>query len=127
MSIEQQITVPASPDAVYEILTQSERFSAMSGGAPANIDSAAGGAFSLFGGAISGRNIECVPNQRVVQAWRVGDWPEGIYSIVSFDLSPDGSGTKISFRQSGHPEGSQEHLEQGWHNMYWDPIKQSAS
>ena len=48
---------------------------------PAEINREAGGAFSLFKGHIIGRNVELIPNQRIVQAWRVVTWPEGAYSI----------------------------------------------
>jgi len=42
---------------------------------------------SLFGGHIVGRHVELAPNERVVQAWRVADWPPGVYSIAKFELS----------------------------------------
>jgi hypothetical protein len=46
-----------------------------------------GGAFTLFGGHITGRHIELVPDQRIVQAWRVVDWIPVVYSIVKFELT----------------------------------------
>jgi hypothetical protein len=39
----------------------------------------------MFGGDISGRNVELVPGRRAVQAWRSNAWPEGVYSIVRFE------------------------------------------
>jgi activator of HSP90 ATPase len=65
--IHQEQALAASPGDVFAALTQSVTFSAMTG-APATIDPAPGGEFSLFGGAICGRNIECVPGTRLVQA-----------------------------------------------------------
>lgn len=41
--------------------------------APAEIDANAGGAISLLGRMIAGHNIEMVPNQRQVRAWRGGN------------------------------------------------------
>ncbi len=75
-----------------------------------------------LGGDISGRNVELVPDKRVVQAWRSNAWPEGVYSIVRFELTPEGRGTRLLFDQAGHPEGAQEMLEGGWHKMYWEPM-----
>jgi activator of HSP90 ATPase len=68
---------------------------------PAEISREAGGAFSLYGGVITGRHIELVPNVRVVQAWRAGDWPAGVYSIAKFELVAQGSGPKIVFDHAG--------------------------
>ena len=72
---------------------------------PATIDATAGGAFSTFGGLIEGRNIELIPNQRIVQAWRPTHWDPGVYSIVRFELKPKGSETTVVLDHTGFPEG----------------------
>jgi uncharacterized protein YndB with AHSA1/START domain len=122
-SIHQEVTVPASSARVYQALTDAKQFSAFSGGAPADIPPEQGAAFSCFGGMITGRQIELVPGRRIVQAWRAGNWPEGVYSIVKFELSADGGGTKIALDQAGFPKDAGQHLEGGWHKMYWEPLK----
>jgi uncharacterized protein YndB with AHSA1/START domain len=122
MAIEQQHSFMASPEQVFAALTQADRFSSFSGGAPAAIEAHAGGAFSCFGGMISGRNIELVPGKRLVQAWRAGNWDEGVYSIVRFELLAEGAGTKLHFMQSGHPQAQEPHLAEGWPKMYWEPL-----
>lgn len=122
MSIHQEVTINAKPSAVYEVLTNSAKFTEMTGGRKAEISAEEGGALSLFGGEIMARNVELVPGKRVVQAWRAGGWPEGVYSLVRFELSDEGSKTKLVFDQIGHPYGSDEMLESGWHQMYWQPL-----
>ena len=82
----------------------------------------AGGAFTLFGGYIVGRHIELVPNRRIVQAWHEESWPEGVYSIVRFELTEQGKGTKLVFDHTGFPAGAGEHLAAGWKLNYWEPI-----
>jgi hypothetical protein len=32
---------------------------------------------------VSGRNIELIPNRKIVQAWRVETWPSGVYLHAS--------------------------------------------
>jgi activator of HSP90 ATPase len=122
MGIHQDITINAKPDAVYAVLTSSEKFAAMTGGRAADISDKEGGAVSLFGGDILARNVELVPGKRVVQAWRSGAWPQGVYSIVRFELEASGEGTKLSFDQAGHPADAQQMLEGGWQQMYWGPM-----
>jgi activator of HSP90 ATPase len=122
MAIKQSITLSTSPDRVYQALTSAEEFSNVTG-APAVISEDEGGVFSCFGGQITGRNIELVPNKRIVQAWRAGPWPDGVYSIVRFEISDTGASTKVDLEQTGYPDGGEEHLEGGWHKMYWDPLK----
>ncbi|GLQ57303.1 SRPBCC family protein [Devosia nitrariae] len=124
MAIHQEVTIPASPAAVYEALTNSEKFAAMTGGRSADISTEEGGSFAMFGGDIGGRNVELVPGKRVVQAWRPKRWPEGLYSLVSFNLSQDGAGTKLVFDQVGYPEEDHAMLDGGWAMMYWQPMSE---
>ena len=99
ITIHQEIEFNATPQQLYDALLDSKQFSEFSGRA-AEINREVGGAFSLFKGHIIGRNVELVPNERIVQAWRVVTWPEGVYSIVRFELKPQGSGTHLVFDQS---------------------------
>ena len=122
-TIHQEVTIKASAKKVFDALTDAKQFSAFTGGAPAEIDAQAGGSFSCFGGQICGRNVELVPGKRVVQAWRAGNWGEGVYSIARFELHEEGGSTKIVFDQAGFPEEAGPHLEGGWSKMYWDPLK----
>ena len=122
-SIHQEVEFQASPTRIYETLTRAERFSEMSGGAPMEIEAREGGRFSCFGGMITGRQVELVPGQRIVQAWRAGNWKPGVYSIVMFELSASGKGTRLMFDHTGFPEEQREHLEAGWEANYWEPLR----
>ena len=122
MTIHQEVTIAASPEAVYGVLTSAEKFAADDRRAKSEISQQVGGTISLFGGDISGRNVELVPGKRVVQAWRSQAWPEGVYSIVKFELAAEGKGTKLVFDQAGYPEGAHDMLDGGWHQMYWLPM-----
>jgi activator of HSP90 ATPase len=122
-SLHQEIDLKASPPRIYQVLLSSKDFASFTG-APAEIDPKPGGAFSMFGGAIVGRNVELVPNQRIVQAWRPReDFPEGTYSLVKIELKPQGLGTKLILDHTGFPEGHYNHLNAGWHSHYWEPLK----
>jgi uncharacterized protein YndB with AHSA1/START domain len=123
MTIAQTITIKSSAEKVYNALTIAAEFSEFTK-VPAEISTDEGGVFSCFGGQIAGRQIELVPNERIVQAWRVTSmWDEGVYSIVTFDISQTGDTTTITLLQAGHPEDATDHLGPGWHKMYWDPLK----
>jgi activator of HSP90 ATPase len=122
ITIHQEIDFNVSPQQLYEVLLDAKQFTEFSG-RPAEINREVGGAFSLFKGHIIGRNVELVPNQRIVQAWRVVTWPEGAYSIARFELKPQGSGTRLMFDHIGFPEGLHDHLAEGWEENYWTLLK----
>ena len=92
------------------------------GDKPTEISRDVGGAFTLFGGYITGRHIELVPAERIVQAWRTGGWDPGVYSIAKFELVEQGSGTRIVFDHTGFPKGAAEVLASGWKAHYWEPL-----
>lgn len=119
--INQSKKFDASIDRVFKAIADSTEHSAFTG-APAILSDEPGRAFTTHGGAIEGRILEIVPNERIVQAWRVASWPQGIYSIVSYGFTGDGTSAEISLTHSGLPEEEVGHIAQGWHNMYWEPM-----
>ncbi len=133
-SIHQEPVFKASRKRVYDALTDAKQFDKiiqLSGAMQsmhladksAEISREVGGAFALFGEYITGRHVELVPDQRIVQAWRAGNWAPGVYSIARFELVEQGSGTRIVFDHTGFPKGDAENLASGWRTHYWEPLE----
>jgi activator of HSP90 ATPase len=134
-SLHQELVFKANRKRIYEIFTRTALFDNMTrdiqaqegGNAspahPTEISHDPGGAFSLFGGRIVGRHLELVPNERIVQAWRVAYWDPGVFSIVRFDFTEQGAGTKLVFAHTGFPQGDAENLLNGWKLHYWQPLE----
>ena len=121
-ALREEIVIHARPRQVYNALLNSKLFAEFSG-EPAVISTKAGGAISMFGGKVTGRNIEVLPDQRIVQAWRPGSWKPGVYSIVKFELKPDSDQTTVILDHTGFPEGDFESLSDGWMSHYWKPLQ----
>jgi activator of HSP90 ATPase len=121
-SIHYDLEFAATPQRFYSAILDARQFAAFSGMA-AEIDPKPGGAFSMFGGLIVGRNVELIENQRIVQAWRPSSWPAGDYSIVHFELKAQDAGCALVFDHLGFAPGLYDHLSDGWKGHYWDPLK----
>jgi activator of HSP90 ATPase len=132
-AIHQEVTFKATAKRVYDALTDAAQFQKVEmlsdamqsldlNSHPAAISHETGGAFSLFGDYIVGRQIELVPGQRIVQVWRVQSWKAGVYSLVRFELTEQDATTKIAFDHVGFPPGTAEHLAAGWYAHYWEPL-----
>jgi uncharacterized protein YndB with AHSA1/START domain len=132
-AIHQEVVLPATPARVYPVLTETDQFDQivrlsgamkdMPHGAPATaISPDVGGAFTIFGGVISGRHLELSPGVRLVQAWRVAYWPPGIFSVVIFELKAEGAGSRVVFDHVGFPQGAGDSLASGWKAHYWEPL-----
>lgn len=133
-AIHQEVNFSADRKRIYAALLDTKQFDEMTrlipgmqtaklGNSPTEISRELGGTFTLFGGHIIGRHVEFVPNQRIVQAWRVADWDPGVYSIVKFELNEHGSGTRLVFDHTGFPVGLAKHLADGWKEHYWEPLQ----
>jgi activator of HSP90 ATPase len=133
-AIRQEVMFEAGPQRVYEALTGAKNFDMITrlsdgavmlsaaGAKPTAISNEAGGSFTLFGGYVTGRHIEMLPNERLVQAWRAASWKPGEFSIAVFSLAAEGAKTKLTFDHRGFPDGAGSSLAKGWHMHYWEPL-----
>jgi activator of HSP90 ATPase len=138
-AIHQEVIFKASRKRVYEALTGANQFEKVvqlssavkSGmvppGKPAEISRELGGPFALFGGYISGRQLVLVADTLIVQAWRAGSWAPNCYSIARFALSDQDANTKLIFDHAGFPNDQAQHLSEGWHINYWEPLAKFLS
>jgi activator of HSP90 ATPase len=127
MRIHQEAIINADPQAVYGVLTDGQKFAAATG-MPAQVSDREGETFTLFGGRVEGRQIELVPGQRIVQAWRFGaahpsPWDSGVYSVVRFTLSGQEDGTRFVIDHTGVPTEWHEHISGGYPTFYQEPLE----
>jgi activator of HSP90 ATPase len=133
-AIHQEISFAADSSRVYEALTNARQFEAVTrlsdaatlltapGAKPTAISTEVGGAFTLFGGYITGRHLELQPGRRLVQAWRAASWEPGAFSVVRFALEPAPQGCRLSFDHRGFPDSQGPSLAYGWRVHYWEPL-----
>ena len=92
----------------------------------------AGEPFTMFGGAITGVQVELVPEKRIVQRWRSSSWPEGVTSLVTMTFEEPSEGrTVLKLTQTGIPEedaygnaNAAEVALQGWRQQIWGRVRQ---
>ena len=121
-AIHQTVVFSASPHEVYEALMD-EKIHARFTSSVAHISRQVGEPFTAYDGYISGKNIELIPDQKIVQEWRAVDWEPGKISLITFELSVVPEGTQLVFTHSGLPKGTEDDFAQGWIENYWDPMQ----
>lgn len=122
-TIKQTVILNASPHEIYEMLTDAKKHAKFTG-ASAQISREVGGTISAYDGWIEGENVELFPDKKIVQRWRGADWPKGHYSVATFELKPTKGGTKLAFTQTGVPQEHYESINRGWHEHYWEKMKE---
>ena len=66
---------------MYEILMDENRWKGFTQ-SNAKISKNVGGEFSIFDGSVTGTNVELQEGKLIVQKWRFGSWPDGVFSTV---------------------------------------------
>lgn len=122
--IEQTIIFKASPEDVYDALMDSKKHSKFSG-SKSEISRSVGGKFTAYDDYISGTTVELVAGKKIVQRWRGSDWPEGHFSIATFEFKKIKDGTELTFTQEGVPDNQVKSITQGWIDFYWEPMKKT--
>lgn len=119
--IRQTYSVKAPVAKVWAALTQTKHIAGWGGG-PAKMSAKEGEAFSLWGGDIHGKNIEIVPQKKLVQEWYGGKWPKP--SIATFVVTKIKNGTRIDFHHTGVPAKDFKSISDGWRDYYLGPLQE---
>ncbi len=115
--------IPATPQQIYEAWLDSIAHSEMTGG-EANMSDEIGAEVSAWDGYITGSNLELVPGERIVQAWRTGEFAdEHADSIVTVTLESVEEGTLLTLVHSNVPDSHRSYEEGGWESQYFEPMK----
>ncbi|KAG9239040.1 activator of Hsp90 ATPase [Amylocarpus encephaloides] len=122
----EEFRAPASE--LYQTFTDPQRISAFTRAAPKLFEGAKkGGKFELFGGNVSGEYLELVEPTKIVQSWRLDQWPKGHYSKLEivFDQNDVDNVTVMRVSWSGVPIGQELVTKRNWREYYVRSIKQT--
>lgn len=114
--------IPTSPKTIYEAWLDSELHSAMTGISTAIVNDEVEKSFAACGVYLQGKNLELIPNRKIVQAWRTtGFKPTDEDSKLEISLEEHADGTLFTLIHRNVPE-QEHHVEQGWLLHYFEPM-----
>lgn len=111
----------ATPEEIYLALTNPATIQLWSGDV-AEMSTEPGSEFSMWDGSIIGKNIEFIPEKKIVQQWYFGE--QTVDSIVTIQLHAHKQGTSVELRHSNIPEEYYENIIDGWDNLYFGSLKE---
>jgi len=111
--------INALPSDVYSAFTNSFTIELWSGH-PAVMSTEPGTEFSLWEGDITGRNIEFVPDRRIVQEWYFGEQQEK--SVVTVTIRPERDYSLVTVEHTNIPDDDYENISEGWNEYYMGAI-----
>jgi activator of HSP90 ATPase len=107
--------INAEPSDVYSALTNPYTIELWSG-YPAEMSTEPGSEFSLWEGDITGKNIEFIPDKKLVQEWYFGEQPEK--SVVTISIFPDKDNSSVTVEHSNIPDEDFDSIAEGWREYY---------
>jgi uncharacterized protein YndB with AHSA1/START domain len=114
--------IPASAQEIYEAWLDSVVHSEMTGG-QARVSDEIGAEMSAWDGYITGRNLELVPHERIVQSWRTTEFTDDHGdSIITVTLEDDDGGTLLTLVHSNVPDEQTSYEQGGWQEHYFEPM-----
>lgn len=119
--IKRYYSLSAQPKDVYNALTNKNMLEIWTG-EDAVMEPEANTEFSLWGGSISGVNLEFEENRKIVQQWFFGEQEEP--SIVTIILHPDKKGTSVELRHTNIPEEAFENISNGWDEDFFGALRE---
>ena len=114
--------INASPETIYNAWLDSELHSAMTGGI-AFCSKEKNNVFTAWDGYITGKNLDLVSNELIIQAWRTfefDDTDEDSFLQIKFTAVDEETEIKIS--HSNIPNGNADY-KSGWVEHYFNPMK----
>ena len=111
---------------LYTTFTDPARLTAFTRAPPKTFTGAhPGGKFEIFGGNVSGEFVELTEPTKIVQKWRLGQWPEGHYSRleIGFDQNDSEGVTIMRVTWDGVPVGQEDVTRRNWGEYYVRSIK----
>lgn len=113
-----------APERLYDIYVDADEH-ARATGQPAAIDARAGGAFSAYGGYLTGTFIRLIPGRLVVQFWRSRHFkdsdPDAILSIAFRTNEYEKAEAELVL--TNVPNEMTRHDNSSWNEFYWEPFR----
>lgn len=127
-TVTDNVEFQTTAEQLYQTFVDPARLAAFTRAPPKVFEGAKkGGKFELFGGNVSGEYLELVENKRVVQSWRLAQWPAGHFSKlqIEFDQNDVDHVTVMRVMWDGVPVGQEEVTKRNWLEYYVRSIKQT--
>lgn len=115
-------------EEMYQTFTDPQRLAAFTRAPPRVFEGAKPGAkFAIFDGNVTGEFVSLESPKKIVQKWRLAQWPEGHMSSqeIVFDQNDVDRVTNMRVTWTGVPVGQEEVVRRNWEGYYVRSIKQT--
>jgi activator of HSP90 ATPase len=121
LKVSAKFPVPAK--IIYNAWLNSKQHTDMTG-FESFVSSKVGGKFKAGDGYITGRNLDLVKDNRIIQTWRSSEFADSdLDSLLVVNLEDIRGGCKATIEHTQIPKGQGNAYKQGWIDYYLLPMK----
>jgi activator of HSP90 ATPase len=118
----------AKTSVLYSMYLDSKHHKAITVGHPATISAKEGSKFTVYDGYITGKNLQLIKDELIVQSWRGSDWSKkDADSTFIMLFEQKGKDVIIHMTHANLPDKHADDIKQGWIDYYWKPWKKYLS
>ena len=115
------VVLPRPPARLYAMYLNAREHSAFTG-SPVRIAGRTGASFEAFGGALTGKILQLVPNRLIVQSWRSTEFAKrDLDSTLILSFWKDPGGGRIELTHVNVADSDFAGVSEGWPKYYWIP------
>ena len=122
MKFTLKTTIHATAKEIYTTWLSSKGHSAMTGGGDATITAIVGKNFTAWDGYISGTNLDLIPHNKIVQAWRTTSFKDNDKdSNIEIVLNETKGKTELTLTHRNIPKDGEDY-KKCWEDYYFKPM-----
>jgi activator of HSP90 ATPase len=118
--IQKSFFIKSSREEIFNAMTNPLSLELWTG-YPAVMEPKPGTEFSLWEGDITGKNLEIVHGEKIVQEWFFNDPMNS--SIVTIELEDEKNGTRIHLLHTNIPDAAFNNINYGWKEYFFGALK----
>jgi len=124
-AINTSFIIYATPDKVFEALTDTGIIAAWSGEIGI-VENKSGGNFELFDGWVKGEVLSYKPGKELSYTWKAKEWSKGtLPSIVKYIFKEHAAGTELFLEHTHLPSADEvEKHYNGWIDFVFEPLNE---
>ncbi|KAH6647853.1 Hsp90 co-chaperone AHA1 [Truncatella angustata] len=125
-TVSDQEEFRTTAEQLFLTFTDPQRLAAFTRAPPKKFEGAKqGGKWEIFDGNVSGEYVELEENKKIVQTWRLNQWPAGHFSkqVIEFDQNDSDGVTVMRVTWTGVPVGQEDVTKRNWNEYYVRSIK----
>jgi len=122
-TLTETVAIMTDAEHLFRTFTDADELSRIAHGSCKIVGAMPRAKFEMLDGAIVGEFLEAEKPKRIVQSWRLKDWPDGHFSRLQLEFEEGGNQTNMRVEWRDVPTDKADMTMQNWKRFFVEPIQ----